>query len=285
MAGIIQLMHHGVAGQGGMVGLDVQLEVVHQAVGPEEIDAGRGVAVVLVLGRLLRFRLDQELAREADLLGVVDRQVHEPGHVVQFPLHVGVEKILVSLASAPEHIVHAAQFLGDLEALLHLCGGEGKRVGVAAGRGAVHVARIAEQVGRAPEQLDAGPLLLFLHHLHHGVQVLVGLRQVLPFRGHVAIMKGVVRRTEFVDELERGPNATDRVGQRIAAVVPRPNHGRGAERIGARPAERVPIDDAKAEVLLHRLAFHDFVLVVPTEGKRVLRVRTFVTNLRNLGKC
>ncbi len=48
-----------------------------QVVLAQEVEAGGGVAVVLVLGRLLRLGLDVELAGEADLLGVVDGHVQE----------------------------------------------------------------------------------------------------------------------------------------------------------------------------------------------------------------
>ena len=57
-----------VAGQHGVVGLDVQLEVFVQLVGLEEGDDGHGIVVVLMAGRLLGLRLDQQLASEADLL-------------------------------------------------------------------------------------------------------------------------------------------------------------------------------------------------------------------------
>ena len=39
--------------------------------------------------------------------------------------------------------------------------------------GAVNVARVGEQAGGAPEELDAGALLLGLEHLGHGVEILV----------------------------------------------------------------------------------------------------------------
>jgi hypothetical protein len=58
----------GVAGQRRVVGLDVELEVLLEAVGAQEGDPAGDVEVVLVLGRLLRLGLDQELALEADLL-------------------------------------------------------------------------------------------------------------------------------------------------------------------------------------------------------------------------
>ena len=202
VAGVFQLVLHGVAGQRGVVGLDVQLEVVGQAVGAEEVDAGGGVEIVLVLGRLLGLGLDVELAGEADLLGVIDGHVHEAGQVVQLALHVGVPEGLVAFAAAPEHVARPAEFLGHFQGLLDLGGGKGEGVGVAACGRAVHVARIAEQVGRAPEQLDAGPLLLLLDDLDDGVEVLVGLGQRLALGGDVAVVEAEERGAELLHELE-----------------------------------------------------------------------------------
>ena len=161
-AGIFQLVLHGVAGQRGVIGFQVQLDVLGQAVGPQEVDAGGRVEIVLMLGRLLGLGLEIELALEADLLGIVDGHVHERGQVIQLALHVGVEQVLIAFAAAPEDIAGPAQLLGHFERLLDLGGGVGEGVGIGAGGGAVHVARIGEQVGRAPQQLDAGPLLLLL---------------------------------------------------------------------------------------------------------------------------
>lgn len=57
-----------VAGQRGVVGLDVELEVLREAVLVQEGHDRLGVVVVLVAGGLLGLGLDQELALEADLL-------------------------------------------------------------------------------------------------------------------------------------------------------------------------------------------------------------------------
>jgi hypothetical protein len=75
--GDLDLVLEGVAGEGGVVGLDVELEVLFEAVGAEEGDAAGDVEVVLVLGRLLRLGLDEELALEADALGVIHGHVQE----------------------------------------------------------------------------------------------------------------------------------------------------------------------------------------------------------------
>ena len=87
------------------------LTCVSRSYCPQEVEAGGGVGVVLVLGRLLGLGLDVELAREADLLGVVDRHVHEAGQVIELALHVGVPEVLIAFAAAPEDVAHAAQLL------------------------------------------------------------------------------------------------------------------------------------------------------------------------------
>ena len=46
-----ELVLHGVSREGGMVGLDVQLEVIHEIVFAQKVETGRGVTVVLVGGR------------------------------------------------------------------------------------------------------------------------------------------------------------------------------------------------------------------------------------------
>ena len=197
-----QLVHHLVTGEGRVVGLEVELEVGEQVVGPEEVEAGGGVGVVLVLGRLLRLGLDVERAGEADLLLVVDGHVEEPGEVVELALHVGVEQGRVALAAPPEGVARAAQVVGHLHRLLDLRGGEGEDVEVRAGRRPVHVAGVAEEVGRAPEQLDAGPRLLVLEDLDDLVEVGVALLERLALGGDVAVVEGVERGAELLEELE-----------------------------------------------------------------------------------
>ena len=66
------------------------------------------VEIVLVLGRLLRLRLDQDRALEADLLLVLDDHRQEAAELRQLALHVGVEERLVTLAPAPQNVVRAA---------------------------------------------------------------------------------------------------------------------------------------------------------------------------------
>ena len=113
-----------------------------------------------MLHRFAGLGLEVELPGEADGLGMIDGHVHEGGEVVEFPLHVGVPQALVAFPPAPEDIAGAAEAMGDLEGLLDLGRSERERLGARARGRPVDIAGIAEQVGRAPEELDASPLLV-----------------------------------------------------------------------------------------------------------------------------
>ena len=58
----------------------------------------------------------------------------------------------------------------------------------------------------------------------------------------------------------------------------------GAERVGQRVAERVPVDDREPQVLLHRLAADHLVRVVVLELQRVPRLRAAIGDLGNVGE-
>ena len=282
--GDLQLVHHLVAGQGGVIGFEVELEVGQQVVGPQEVQAGGGVGIVLVLGRLLGLGLDVERAGEADLLLVVDGHVQEAGEVVELAFHVGVEQGRVAFAAAPEGVAGAAQFVGDFHGLLDLRGGEGEDVEIGAGGRPVHVAGIGEEVGGAPEQLDAGPCLFVLEDLDDLVEVGVAFLEVVAFGGDVAIVKGVEGRAELLEELEGDLGLALGVGDRVAAVVPGTQRGADAERVGERITEGVPVNDGEAEVLLHRFAVDDLVGVVMLELQRVARLGATVLDLGHVGE-
>src|SRR5581483_12290200 len=96
---------------------------------------------------LAGFGLDVELARETDLLLIGDSNVQETREVVQFAFHVCVPEIRITLATAPEDIAEPAEFVGDFQRLLHLCGGECEDLGVATRGCAMRVARMGEEVG------------------------------------------------------------------------------------------------------------------------------------------
>ena len=228
----LDLVGHGVAGEGGVVGLEVHLEMILEAVFAQEVEAGGRVAVVLVGGRLLGLGLDVELALESDLLLVVDGHLEEAGEVIEFALHVGVPEGGVAFAATPEGVSLATEFVGDFHRLLHLGRGVGVDIGVGAGGRSVEEAGIGEEAGGAPEKLDAGALLLLLEDGDDGVEVLVALGKGLPLGGDIAVVEGVVGGAQLLDKLEGVTDAVLGVLDGVGAVIPGADGRAGAEGIG-----------------------------------------------------
>ena len=283
-AGVGEFVAHRVPGERRVVRLHVELKFLVEPVAEQERERVRAVEVVLMAGRLVRLRLDEERTFEPDLLLVVHGHVEELREVVEFALEVGVPERHVAFAAAPEDVVFAAEFQGRFECPLHLGRGVGEHLGVGAGAGTVNEARVTEQVRGTPEQLDPGAGLRLLELLHHGVEILVRLVEILAFGRHVAIVKAVVGDAEFLHELEGRVDALDSHVEGIGAVFPGANRAAGAEGIAARAAKGVPVADGEAQVVAHRLAFDLLVRVVLAEGERVLGVRAFESDLGNVGE-
>ena len=284
-AGIFQFVLHLVAGQRGMVGFNVHLHMLLQAVGPEEVDAGGAVEIVLMLGGLTRLRLEVELTGEADFLGVGDRHVHEPGEVIHLPLHVGIPQALVALAAAPECVALAAEGERHFQRLLHLRGGIGKDLRIAAGGGTMHIAGIAEQVGRAPEKLDAGAFLMQFQARGHRIEMAIRLRQCFPFGSHIAVVEAVKPDAEFLHELKRHLHPGQSPFQRVAAGFPGAEHGRRTEGIAAGAAERMPVRHSKPQVVAHRHPLHQFAGIIVAKRQHVFGGRALEADGADLGKC
>jgi len=182
VAGDLQVVFEAVARQRGVVGLDVELEVLVQTVRAQEADAGRAVEIVLVLHRFHRLGLDEEVAGEADAAPVVAGRGQEPRHVLLLALHLRVVQAGVALAAAPEHVVRAAQCHRRIQRRLDLHRSARDDGEVRVGRCTVHVARVREQVRRAPQQLHAGGLLALLGQRDHVLQVLFVFADVVGIR-------------------------------------------------------------------------------------------------------
>ena len=69
-------------GEHRVADLDVELDLPLEPEALQKPEHRRDVEIVLVLGRLLRLRLDQEHALEADLVLVVDDQRQEPPELI-----------------------------------------------------------------------------------------------------------------------------------------------------------------------------------------------------------
>ena len=265
----------GVAGQVGVVAFQVQLEDVHQIIGAQEVDGGGGIEVVLEHRRFLGLRLDQELSVQADFLRVVMAHVEELGHVLLLALHLGVPQVLVAFTAAPEHIVLGTKALGDLQGVLQLAAGVRVDVGERGGGGAGDEARVGEQGGGVPQQLDAGGLHVLFDLVDDLVQVLVGLAQGVAFRSDVAIMEAEVLDAELLEELEGVVDLGQSLVLRIGILaVPRALGGAGAERVDQLLFEGVPPCDAEAQPVLHLLAGNNLVGGLPFYvGSYVMHVK------------
>ena len=261
----------GVAGQVGVVAFQVQLEDVGQVVVAQELDGGGGIEVVLVQRRLLRLRLDQELGLKADFLGVICAHVEELGDVVGLALHLGVPQVLVAFAATPEHVVLGAQALADLQALLELATGVGVDVGERRSGGAGHEARVGEQGGGVPQQLDTGGLHILVDLVNDLVEVGVGLAQGVAFGGDVTIVEAEVLDAQLLEQLEGVVDLGQSLVHRIGVLVVRAVRGAGAERINQFLVEGVPPSNAEAQPILHLLAGNDLVGIVVMEGEVFLR--------------
>ena len=110
----------------------------------------------------------------------------------------------------------------------------------------------------------------------------MALLQRGPLGRDVAIVKAVKGRAQFLEELNEHPRAVLRIGHIIGARFPRPHRGARAKRVIAHPAHGVPVGNAEAQMLLHRLAFDHLVGVVMFEGQRIFGIRAFVFNCLNV---
>ena len=266
---IVQFVHHRVTGQGGVVGLEIELEVGGQVVGAEEVAAGGRVAVVLVLGRLFRLRFDQKLPFEADFLGVVDGKVHEVPEVIDFPFHIGVQECHVAFATTPKHIVLPAELFGDFHRGFDLGGRISKDIGIAGRRSSMHKPRVAKHVRRPPEKLDTAFLLMGLERLGDPLEILVRLANVLALGSNVPIVEGIVRDLEFLENFEGDFDPFECIVDRIGPIIPWALGSRRTERVRTASAHRVPIDNTETHMIAHRAPFDHLVGVVETECQGV----------------
>ena len=84
-------MLKGMTGKRRVVCFDVQFEVIEQIMLPQKGERCRRIEIILVLCGLGRFRLNQELPLEPDLLFVVDGHVEEPCHLLLLSLEIGIQ--------------------------------------------------------------------------------------------------------------------------------------------------------------------------------------------------
>ncbi len=273
-----------VARESGVVNLDVDLEVVLKAVGLQEADNRLRVHVVLVLARLHRLGLDQERALEALRAGVVARHRQEAGKVLLLALLVGVQQAHVAFAAAPEHVVLAPKGDGGVYRSLNLYGCARQNVEVGVSGCAVHVAGVAEHVGRAPKVLDAGGGHLLLKIRHDGVHAGLVLLDGRTFVYKVHVVEAEILDAELLHDFETGVGLGLGTFHGVGRCVPRERLRAAAELVGAFGAKGVPPRHREAEPVLHLLAQYHAFRVVVAVGHRVVARRAFILDLAYLRK-
>jgi hypothetical protein len=245
----------------------------------EETVHGGGVVVVLVLGRLLGLGLEQQGAREADVMLVLGDQGQEPSQLRFLAGEVGVEQGLVAFAAAPQHVVLSAEVVGRLHRVLDLCRGVGEHLRVGVGRGAGGVAGVREDVGCSPQQAYARRGHLGLDRFDHTVQVACRRREGVAGRGDVDVVEGEVGGPEFDEELEGGLELVQGGPHRLGVDgQPGSVERAGAEDVRTGPGEGVPVAHAEPQVVAHRLAEHHPFGVVHLESEGIVAVHACVTD-------
>lgn len=277
--GALQFVFERMAGQRGVVHLDVDLEVLVQPVSAQEADYRLCIDVILVLHRLHGFRLDKERSLETLRTGVVARHAQHRGHVLLLALHVGVQQRHVALAAAPEDVAVAAQLDRRVDGVLDLQHRACRSVEIGIRRGAVHVAGVPEDVGRTPQQLDARLGLLLLGVGDNLLQILFVLLGRGGFVHQVHVVEAVVLDAHLLHELEAGIHLRLGTLQRAGRLVPRELLRTAAELVAALSAERMPPRHREAEPILHLAAAHDTLRIVIVECHRVFRILALEGNL------
>ena len=141
-------MLEGVTGQGRVVDLDVQGEILVQTVMAQKPDDGLGVHIVLMLSGFHRFRLNQERTFEALLATIIASHSQQHGEVLFLAFHVGVQQRHIALSAAPEDVVLTAQRNTRIDGVLDLRGSEGGDMEIGIRACAVHVALVSKNVRR-----------------------------------------------------------------------------------------------------------------------------------------
>ena len=277
-------MKHGVTGEGGVVGFQVEFEVTHQAVFAEEIQARSGIGIVLVRGGFAWLRLDVELTFEADFFRVVDGHVQQGGKVVEFTFHVGIEQGGVAFTTAPEGVAFAAEFECGIHGGFHLGCAVSENVRTRRSACTLSIAGMREQASGAPEEFFAVSLLQAFEVIGDFVECGIGCSEVVELGCDVAIVEAVVVNAGFVEEFEKHVGTLECVVHGIGLIVPGHQSGGSAEGVGETIAHHVPIGSGEAHMIAHGFALDEFIGIVVLECEGIARTGALVLNFRNVGK-
>ena len=269
-------MFEGMAGQGSVVYFDIYLEVLVQIVGLQETYYGFSIHVILVLGRFHRFRLNQEGTGKAFGACIVAGDGQHLRQVFFFTFLVGVQQRHIAFTSAPEHIVvGTTQFDSSVDSVLDLDGGTGYHVEVRIGGGTVHVTRVAEYVGRTPQQLDACFGLFLFQVSHDFLHVRFVFFNRVCFVAEVYIVEAVIFDTDFLHDFEACVSLVLSSLYLVGVSFPGELLRAASELVAAFSAQRVPPSHGEFQPVFHLLShYHSFGVII-TESQRVLAFYTF----------
>ena len=231
-----------------------------------------------MLGGLFRFGFDQKCPFKPDRTGIVHRHVKKTRHLFLFAPNVCVKQCFVSFAPPPKHIIRASEFIGCGNGMFNLGRGIGEHMRIGVGRRAVGVTRVAEKIGRAPQQSNAGFGLQDGCLLHNLFKVSTGFGKVFAFGGDVPIMEAIEWRSQLSDEFERRIQGMFGLFHGCFAAGPRPEKSRLTKGITTAGLERVPIGNRKTKVLFHGFSGYDLLRIVVLEGQRLLRGLAMIGN-------
>ena len=267
-----------------MVHFDVHLEFLVESVCAEESYNRFSVGVVLVLGGLHGFRLNQECSLEAVGAGIVACRSEHLCEVVFLALHLGVEKGSVAFASAPEHIARASELDCGVDGILDLHGCAGNYIKIGIGGCSVHVALVSEYIGCAPEKFDSA----FLHlcegivgnRLHPGFILFDGV----GFFHKVHIVEAEILDAEFFHDFETCIHLVLGALQGVGGLVPLIASCLSAELVAGSLPEGMPPCHRKLVPVLHLPAEHNTLSVIIMERKGILAFGSFERDSADFGK-
>jgi len=262
-------VNHGVTGECGVIGFQIEFEMFEQVEFAQEVQARGCVGVVLVCRWFLRFGFDVELALKSNALFIIHGHVEEGPEVIAFPLEVGVDDGAVPFASAPERVALAAQRVGYIHGLLHLRSGMRVNAEVRRCGSTLRVARMREQAGRAPEELASGLGLLFLQAGSDLVKDLLGFANRIPLGRDITVVETIVLNPDLCEEFKKYVDPLQRIFGGLGAIIPRHERGPCAKWISERIAHAMPVGRSKPEVVRHGFPLDQLSCVVLLEGEWV----------------
>ena len=270
-------MLEGMACKRCVVCLNVHLEVVHQAVGAQEVCAGCNVKIILMLGRLLGLGLNVKVSGKAVCTTVVTCHGQELAHVIQLQSNIGVDQRIIAFSAAPEYVTGSTQLDGSIDACLDLACCDGVNVCIGAGGSAGHKHFVAKHVGSHPQRLDTGCILLFEQIIGHDLQVCNALCKRCTLGSNVNVMEAIVLNAQLLHQIKRKVHLC--LMHLNAALAKGLVHGVAAKHIRARSIAGVPPAQCKAQMLCHGLAADHAVLVIITERVRIFAVSALKEDL------